>query len=354
MLAVLASDAVGAPSGTRAEGGAMYQLLARTGNLRRIVEAATAAPSIHNTQPWRFAVTADDMLEVHADPSRALWVADPRGRALYLSCGAALFNIRATIRMAGFNPMVWPLPRRDTEPDLVAIVRAEPGRPASLAEREMYEAIWRRHTDRSPFTEAPVPGPVQVALEQAARFEFTSLRALSRTETGAALDLAASASAALATHVDHQIELGRWIATASPVDGIPAAALPPQARREPAPVRGGDFAAAAPTVSRGAGDYERSPALSLLSTTRDEPADWIRAGQALQRVLLLATVHGLSASFLYQPIELADIRAASTHPASGPHSWPWPENPQMLIRFGYGSGGAAATPRRPVEDVIRT
>lgn len=332
----------------------MHLLLARTGNLRKIIEAASAAPSIHNTQPWRFTVTADDLLEVRADPSRALWVADPRGRALYLSCGAALFNIRATIRMAGFNPLVWPLPRRDAEPDLVAIARAEPGRPASLTEHEMYEAIWRRHTDRRPFTDAPVPAAVRVALEQAARFEFTSLRPLSPSETAAALDLAASASAAMAADVDHQIELGRWIATASPVDGVPAAALPPKARREPAPVRGNDFAAAAPTVSRGAGDYERSPALSLLSTTGDEPADWIRAGQALQRVLLLATVHGLSASFLYQPIELADIRAASAHPASGRHSWPWPENPQMLIRFGYGSGSPAVTPRRPVEDVIRT
>src|SRR6266851_5677370 len=77
----------------------MLKLLANDGILRRIVESAAAAPSIHNTQPWQFTVVADDLLEVRADPGRTLWVGDPRARALYLSCGAALFNIRTAIRM---------------------------------------------------------------------------------------------------------------------------------------------------------------------------------------------------------------------------------------------------------------
>src|SRR5215472_19388745 len=104
----------------------MLKLLAKDGILRRIIEAGSAAPSIHNTQPWRFHVAADDVLEVWADPDRALSVADPRARALYLSCGAALFNVRTAIRMTGFSPLVWPLPHPVFAPLVLAVVQAEP------------------------------------------------------------------------------------------------------------------------------------------------------------------------------------------------------------------------------------
>ena len=84
----------------------MYRPLADDGMVRRIVAAAAAAPSIHNTQPWRFRIVGDDLMEVHSDPDRVLWVADARGRALHLSCGAALFNLRLAIRATGAKPLV--------------------------------------------------------------------------------------------------------------------------------------------------------------------------------------------------------------------------------------------------------
>lgn len=322
----------------------MLKLLAKDGILRRIIESAAAAPSIHNTQPWRFTVVADDLLEVHADPGRALWVSDPHARALYLSCGAALFNIKTAIRMTGFNPLVWQLPHSEFAPTVLATVQAEPGRPPTFAERELYEAIWQRHTNRGPFTDEPVAESMQVTLEQAAGFEFATLRMLTGRDTGRVLDLAARASAELAGDVDHQIELQKWIATSSHDDGIPAEALPSRPRSEPSPVRG-DLSSAAPTVLRPEGTYERNPQLAVLTTARDEPSDWLRAGQALQRVLLTATAHGLSTSFLYQSIELRDMRGESASP------WPWPENPQIVIRLGYGRQ-QVSTPRRPLDDVL--
>lgn len=322
----------------------MLKLLAKDGVLRRIVESAQAAPSIHNTQPWRFTVVADDMLEVHADPDRALWVSDPHARALYLSCGAALFNIRTAIRMTGFNPLVWPLPHPELAPTVLAAVQAEPGRPPTFAEREMYEAIWQRHTDRGPFTSEPVTESLFLALEQAAGFEFATLRVLPASEAAVVLDLSARASTELAADIEHRIELQKWIGTQSRQDGIPADALPATPRTEPAPIRG-DLASASPSVTRPSGEYEESPQLAVLTTARDEPADWLRAGQALQRVLLTATVRGLSASFLYQAIELRDMRGAAA-PA-----WPFPENPQIVIRLGYGKR-PTATPRRPLDDVL--
>jgi len=325
----------------------MLKLLARDGVLRRIIESATAAPSIHNTQPWRFTVVADDLLHVEADQDRALWVSDPRARALYLSCGAALFNIKTAIRMTGYNPLVWPLPQPEFAPTVLAAVQAEPGRPPTFAEREMYEAIWQRHTNRNPFTSEQISESMVVALEQAAGFEFAVLRMLTGGQAAIVLDMAAEASAELAQDVEHQIELARWIGVSgakSAWEGIPAEALPSKPRREPAPIRG-DLAAASPAIARPSADYEQFPQLAVLTTARDEPADWLRAGQALQRVLLTATAHGVSASFLYQSIELRDMRGDEA-PA-----WPFPENPQMVIRLGYGKP-PAASPRRPMDDVL--
>ena len=130
----------------------MYRPLADSGIVRRIVGAAGAAPSIHNTQPWRFQVAGADLLEVRGDPERMLWVADAHGRALHLSCGAALLNLRLAVRATGGKPLVWPLPDPQGEPTLMASVQLTAGRPATLGERELFESIWQRHTSRAPFS----------------------------------------------------------------------------------------------------------------------------------------------------------------------------------------------------------
>jgi nitroreductase len=309
--------------------------------VRRLIEAAAAAPSIHNTQPWRFRVCGD-VIEMHGDPSRILWVADPLGRALHLSCGAALFNLRLAIRLAGARPLIWPLPDPAGEPTLLASVQLTDGRAPTPQEREMAEAIQQRHSSRAPFSGRPLPEPVQIGLEQEAGYEFAVLRMLSPRDAALVLQLAGAAEARLATDFDHRVELAEWVGTTGE-DGIPASALGSRPDRQPAPVR--DLGYAAPNAVRPEGSFERQPQLGVLSTARDEPGDWLRAGQALQRVLLAATRHGVATSLLYQPIELGDMehREGSW--------WPWPECPQIIIRFGYGPRGAD-TPRRPVAAIL--
>lgn len=321
----------------------MYRPLADDGTVRRLIGAASAAPSIHNSQPWRFRVAGHDLIEVHGDPGRLLWVADPRGRALHLSCGAALLNLRLAIRVAGGKPLVWPLPDPVAEPSLLASVQLAEGRPPATAERELFDSVWRRHTSRAPFTAQPLGETVRQALEEAAAAEFALLRMLDDADTTLALVLAAAAEAELAKDFDHRVELCRWIGTEGADDGVPVPALGSRPGGKPAPVR--DFGYAAPANPLPRGNYEPLPQLAVLATAHDEPADWLRAGQALQRVLLTATVHGVAASFLYQPIELHDIRQP------GEAWWPWPECPQMIIRFGYGPAGPE-TPRRRVGDLF--
>ncbi len=79
---------------------------------RRIVQAATCAPSVHNTQPWRFA-SCEQGLDLYADDSRRLPVLDPRGRQLHLSCGAALLHAQVAARGFGLTAEPQLLPNPD-------------------------------------------------------------------------------------------------------------------------------------------------------------------------------------------------------------------------------------------------
>jgi hypothetical protein len=90
--------------------------------------------------------------------------------------------------------------------------------------------------------------------------------------------------------------------------------------------------------------FEEAPRLAVLSTAGGTRKDWMHAGQALQRVLLTATLRGIAAAPLTQPLETADAWLVRD-PQAGT------EQPQMILRLGYGLP-VPASPRRPVGDVL--
>jgi len=183
---------------------------------------------------------------------------------------------------------------------------------------------------------------VLALLRQAADQERASLRVLDRRDTAHVLNLAGEAGQQLSANRAHQAELRQWIATGQP-DGIPVDALPMRPHRGPSPVRDADLLAAA-QERRPRAIYEAYPQLAVLTTHNDEPQDWLQAGQALQHVLLVATVCGLSASFFYHLVEKDDMHEQESQ-------WPWPENRQMILRLGYGSR-PAPVPRRPLAEIM--
>ena len=311
-------------------------------DLALVVVASGNAPSLHNSQPWHFSVV-DGHLLLSADSDRALWVSDPNGRALYISCGAALFSARVALRALGYEPQVRQLPHPEYPFTVLAVIDAADGRPPTPADDGLYEALWQRRTNRGPFSDEQVPEPLLALLRKAADHESSSLRVLNRRDAARVLALARQTGQQLSDDPAHMAELRQWIATGQP-DGIPVDALPMQPDRHPSPVRATDFLAAAPE-QRPPAAYEAHPQLAVLSTRHDEPADWLQTGQALQHVLLVATACGLSASFFYHLVERDDMHEGESH------WWPWPENRQMVIRLGYGSS-TAPVPRRPLREIM--
>jgi nitroreductase len=76
-----------------------------------ILERAVRAPSVHNTQPWRWRVNGTQV-DLLADYNRQLVYADPARRDLMISCGAALHHFQVAAAGLGWATRVRPPPGR--------------------------------------------------------------------------------------------------------------------------------------------------------------------------------------------------------------------------------------------------
>jgi nitroreductase len=309
--------------------------------IRELVRAAILAPSMHNTQPWLFRVSRDSQtIALSLDPARMLRRGDPNGRAAHIGGGAALFNLRVAVATAGREPVVRLLPE-PAEPLLLAVVRlAGPHRPDE-GESELYAAIPARRTNRQPFSGRSVPPGILAELVDAAKLEGAILHLPGRDETTRLLRLIAAAERDLLGDPDHLAELEQWVGGDRARDGIPDAVLGPRDPRGAPPVRSFVPGRRHPVNYAW---FEQNPQLAVLSTVGGGQLDWIRAGQALQRVLLSATVHGIAVAPLTQPLETADAWLVRDVHAGI-------EKPQMILRLGYGLPVPAA-PRRPVSEFL--
>ncbi|MDX3605550.1 hypothetical protein C6W96_03295 [Streptomyces sp. CS149] len=305
--------------------------------VQTLLAAAVAAPSIHNTQPWRFGLDADTRtVEFRAVAGRRLPMTDPDLRARHISVGAAVFNLRVAAAHLGWRPVVRLLPAAD-DPDLLATVHLAGGGedgPPSL--RPLYEAVERRHSSRMPFTGRPVPEAIVTEMITAAHTQGARLEVPDIVRTSRLLRLTQAGEVRNASHPGRTAEAHRWL-TAPGLDsgyGIPVTAVGALDASGRIPMR--DFTGQLPVPHLPALHFERHTQVALLWTARDRHQDWLRAGQALQHVLLTATSYGLRTSMLHQAMEWMDLRAA----VSGSQQ----RCPQLLIRFGYGPEGSR-TPR---------
>ncbi|HEY3008851.1 MAG TPA: nitroreductase [Micromonosporaceae bacterium] len=324
---------------------AWYDAAGRPGPaLRECLLAASAAPSVHNTQPWLFRPRGD-AIDVLVDRRRQLATLDPDGREMFVSVGAAIFNLRLAVRAHGRETRVRLMPDRD-QPNLAARLTMDRAAAAPAAVVALAETIPRRHTNRRPFADKSVPFGTLEELAAAAAAEQAALLAVDPALRDGVLSLTRTAENGMRTDPRYRAELAAWTTTGGfgPRDGVPRQAFGPRDTDRALPLRDFALGHGAPTATVA---FEPDPTLILLFTTGDAPADWLRAGAALQRVLLTATLRGLAATPLSQLLEVPKLRALLADSVTG-------QVVQTVLRIGYPITPAPATPRRPLDEVILT
>lgn len=311
--------------------------------LRTVLTLATRAPSIHNTQPWRWRVGAAT-LELFSEPDMQLHSTDPDGRDLIISCGVALHHCVVALASMGWHAKVSRFPDPDRLRHL-ATIEVVPQVP-DQADIALAAAIPRRRTDRRAYSSWPVPGGDVAQMAARAARSGVMLRQVDTLDR--MKDIVARAFCAHATDDGYMRELTTWSGRYGAVAGVPARNAPPP---DPtAPIPGRLFAGPGLAQPSGISPADDSAAILALGTERDDRLDRLRAGEATSIVLLTATAMGLACCPITEPLEVQQTRDAVRADVFGAGGYP-----QMLLRVGWAPINAdplPATPRRRLTHVV--
>jgi nitroreductase len=313
--------------------------------VRSALALAAAAPSVHNSQPWRW-VVGPHTVHLHADLARWLPATDPQGRDMIVSCGAALHHARVALAAAGLASSVHRMPNLD-EPDHLAALHLHP-RLADDSDLTLASAILRRRTDRRRFTDWEVPAAFVDELSERAAEQGALLRPVTAPRSRERLIEAIQESAQVQeSNIGYLVERAIWTGRHADVEGIPAANLLRNA------VASGSATArrfSDGLIEQPSDDEPDGALLTVLATASDDPLSQLRAGEALSAVLLHATELGLATCALSQPLEVGSSRrVVQDDVLDGTAA------PQLVLRVGWAPLGSPLrpTPRRPIDDMIK-
>jgi nitroreductase len=312
------------------------------GTIRTVLALASRAPSVHNSQPWRWLVGAES-LHLYADADRQLPNTDRDGRDLIVSCGAALNHCVVALAAVGWQAKVARLPNPADPSHLAAIelVRSTAD-PVDIA---LAAAIPRRRTDRRHYSSWPVPvGDIALMAARAARNGVT----LCQVEDTDSLREIVTQSVWDHMTDDYLAELTAWSGRYASVAGVPARNAP---KSDPtAKIPGRYFAGPALDMPAGSSPYEDNAVVLALGTRADDRLAQLRAGEATSVVLLTATATGLASCPVTEPLEVPETREAIRADVFGDDCYP-----QMLLRLGWAPINAdplPPTPRREFADFV--
>jgi nitroreductase len=314
-----------------------------TGTISAALSLAMRAPSVHNTQPWRWRI-GDESLNLYADPALRVRHADPVSRDLIISCGAALNHCALALAALGWQSKIRTFPN-PADPYHLASIEVQPWIP-SEADVALAAAISRRCTDRRPYSPRPVSlGDIALMGARAARLGVT-MRCVEQTS-----ELWATLARAAHEHVndaDYLAEPATWSGRHALAVGVGARSTP---NPEPAArVPGRIFADAELAQLPGTTGADGDGILVALGTFQDDPSGRLRAGEATSLVLLTATALGMATCPVTEPMEIAATRDAIQTEVFGMDAFP-----QMLIRVGWAAVNADSlpcTPRSGLADVV--
>jgi hypothetical protein len=314
--------------------------------IRNAVMLACRAPSVHNSQPWRW-VADGPVLHLFADRTRLMLAADSMGREMVLSCGAVLDHLQVAVAAAGWDSAVERFPDPH-DPDHLAELRFTPSETVTDAQRGRAAAILRRRTDRLPFAEPPDWPKLERVLRQSVipqHVMFDIVLDDDRPELARASQLTETLRR---YDPSYQAELEWWTAHSESDSGVPGSGRVSASEAGRVDVARA-FLPASGGNRRAEIGFDRSKIIVLSTLHEDARDDVLRCGEALSAVLLEATMAGMATCTLTHMTEVAPSREI-VRKLTGQIGLP-----QLLIRIGQtpeGDPDLPATPRRPLSEVL--
>lgn len=309
-----------------------------------VVRLAGRAPSLHNSQPWRW-VADGSRLRLFLDPQRAV-DSDRFGRQAHIGCGAVLDHFRMAIAVAGWRADI----ERFCDPsdsNQLASLEFSAQAVATEADRRCAEAIARRRTDRLPFLPPPAWESVEPTLRGAVDGGVTRLDVMAGDVYPQLVEASQLTEALRLYNSAYHGELDWWTTPFNLTQGIPPSSLVSAAESDRV-----DIARLFPVsghTDRRLDVGQDHAKILVLSTPDDSPASALACGEVLSRVLLECTAAGLATC----PITHVTEVQASRDIVRG--LLDQPGEPQVLVRVGIAppTVEVPATPRRPLEDVLQ-
>ncbi|QBR93883.1 Acg family FMN-binding oxidoreductase [Nocardioides euryhalodurans] len=311
--------------------------------LHEVVELACRAPSIFNSQPWAWRVDGP-RLELHADRSRGLPAVDPEGRDLLVSCGAALHHAQVAAAATGWTPSVHRRPNPEDE-DHLATITFVPS-PITAEHSALLRALDERRTDRRSYSSWPIaPGLLTELARTAGHWGARAVPVTDEASRFVLERLVAQALAHQATVEPVVAEQASWL-DRSTDEGVPATTVPRLVGASTSH-RSRFGAGLLPQPDR---ESENVDGVLVIGGHDDEPAAWLRSGEALSALWLDAVASRLSVLPLTQVVEVDETRRALQQDVLGGEVVP-----HVLVRVGWHGTALqpiGRTPRRPLHDVL--
>ncbi len=313
--------------------------------IKDAVQIACRAPSLHNSQPWQWVFT-HEQLRLFLDPSRVMDT-DHSARQALISCGAALDHLRIAMAAAGWDAHINRFPEAGNANHLASI-DFTPKDFVTERDRKLADAIAVRRTDRLPFSAVTEWQSVEAVVASSANRQGVHLQVIP-DDMHSKLEEAAHIAESLRMYdTPYHNELHWWTAPFEPSEGIPYSALASAAESDRVGV-GRPFPAPRRPERRSEIPEDHAKVL-LLSTDNDTRADSLAAGEALSATLLDCTMAGLATCPVTQLTELSVTRELIRKMMDRGGM------PQVLIRVGVIPAAEKVpppTPRREMSAVLR-
>ncbi|MBD0332444.1 MAG: hypothetical protein ICV66_07290 [Chitinophagaceae bacterium] len=317
-------------------------------DILKLVELATKAPSGHNTQPWCF-YTSDNEIQIHPDFGRALPVVDADNHALYISLGCAVENIVIAARKFGYGSDIH-LSETSSGTEYISIKFIECEK---AEDDDLFDYIEKRQVTRSGYRKEAVSIEHVEKLQNSFSFGTVRIKFFSTPDEIKAIEPFIIEGSNLQFQNRKFIdELVSWFRFSRKEaeekgDGLWTSCMGlPKMNRFIGNLVMKYFVSQKSESKRWRKLIQSSPGFAMFIVPENTVANWVTLGQAFQRFGLTATKLNICHAHVNMPCEELSIRRKMIEQFHLETS-----QPLLLIRFGYGEKLPYSF-RRPVADVL--